>query len=163
MCSEHLFNMYISVSHQQTRSRKLSTLWLCAAHQQCICLELGSCFLSGYIFGSSRVIYGCKEFSQKKVTPHLGSSPVPWLEAKSILSENAKSIPIDSKWSKEVSEFQLYNIATSMKRKVTSHQHNLTTQSLNNHLGIGEDHDVSHVQTKCQHLNANWGSASWCS
>jgi hypothetical protein len=41
-------------------------------------LELGSYFLSGYIFGSSWVIYGCKEFSKQKVTPHLGSSPVPW-------------------------------------------------------------------------------------
>jgi hypothetical protein len=50
--SEQLFNMYIWVSHQQTRLRKLSTLWSCAAYQQCICLKLGSCFLSGYIFGS---------------------------------------------------------------------------------------------------------------
>ncbi len=32
-----------------------------------------------------------------------------------------------------------------MTRKVISHQHNLTTQFLNNHLGIGEDHDVSHA------------------
>ncbi len=68
-----------------------------------------------------------------------------WLEAKNILSETAKSIPIDSKWSKEVSEFQLYDIATSMTRKVISHEHNLTTQSLNNYLGIGEDHDVSNA------------------
>ncbi len=78
MWSEQLLNMYILVSHQQTRLRKLSTSWSCAAHQQCIWLDLGSCFLSGYIFGSSWVIYGCKEFSQQKVTPHLGSSPVPW-------------------------------------------------------------------------------------
>jgi hypothetical protein len=70
--------MYILVSHQQTRLRKLSTLWSCAAHQQCIWLDLGSCLLSGYIFGSSQVIYGCKEFREQKVTPHLGSSPVPW-------------------------------------------------------------------------------------
>jgi len=34
----------------------------------------------------------------------------PWFKAKSKLSETAKSIPIDSKWSKEVSEFQLYNM-----------------------------------------------------
>ncbi len=33
----------------------------------------------------------------------------------------------------------------SMTRKVIVHQHNLTTQSLNNHLGIGEDHDVSNA------------------
>lgn len=51
----------------------------------------------------------------------------PWLEAKSIVSETAKNIPIDSKCSKQVSEFQLYNIAMSMTRKVISHQHNLTT------------------------------------
>ncbi len=69
----------------------------------------------------------------------------PWLEAKSILSETAKSIPIDSKWSKQVSKFQLYNITMSMTRKFISHQHNLTTQFLNNHLGIGEDHDVSNA------------------
>jgi hypothetical protein len=69
----------------------------------------------------------------------------PWLEAKSIFSETAKSIPIDSKWNKEISEFQLYNIATSMTRKVISHQHNLTTQSPNNHVGIGEDHHVSNA------------------
>jgi len=69
----------------------------------------------------------------------------PWLEAESILSQTAKSIPIDSKWSKDVCEFQLYNIAMSMTRKVISHQHILTTQSLNNHLGIGGDHDVSNA------------------
>ncbi len=33
----------------------------------------------------------------------------------------------------------------SMTSKVISHQHNLTTQSLNNHLGIGEDHDASNA------------------
>lgn len=131
MWSEQLLNMYILVSHQQTRSRKWSTLWSCAAHQQCIWVDLGACFLPGYIFGSSQVIYGCKEFSQQKVTP-LGiiscSMKVnPWWEAKSILSETAKSIPIASKWNKEVSEFQLYNIARSMTRKVISHQHNLWT------------------------------------
>jgi hypothetical protein len=32
-----------------------------------------------------------------------------------------------------------------MARKVISHRHNLTTQSLNNQLGIGEDHDVSNA------------------
>jgi len=73
----------------------------------------------------------------------------PWLEAKNFLSQTAKSIPIDSKWSKDVSEFQLYNIATSiatsMAGKVISHRQNLTTQSLNNHLGIGEDHNVSNA------------------
>jgi hypothetical protein len=65
------------------------------------------------------------------------------LEAKSIVLETAKSISIDSKCSKEVSEFQLYNIAMSITRKVISHQHNLTTQSLNTHVWIGEDRDVS--------------------
>ncbi len=55
----------------------------------------------------------------------------PWLEAKRILSETAQSIPIDSKWSKDVSEFQLYNIAMSWPKR-SSHtntfsQHNLWT------------------------------------
>jgi hypothetical protein len=33
----------------------------------------------------------------------------------------------------------------SMTRKVISHQHNLTTQFLNNDVGIGEDYDVSNA------------------
>jgi hypothetical protein len=32
-----------------------------------------------------------------------------------------------------------------MTKKVISHEHNLTTQSLNNYLGIGQDHDVSNA------------------
>jgi hypothetical protein len=44
-----------------------------------------------------------------------------------------------------------------MTRKVVSHQHNLTTQSLNNHLGIGEDHDVSNAANKKQTSESQLG------
>jgi hypothetical protein len=144
MWSEQLLNMYILVSHQQTRSRKLSTSWSCAAHQQSIWLELGSYLLSGYIFASSWVIFGCKEFSQQKVTPHLVSSPVPW-----------KSIHDWRQYYQKLQRaFQL--ILSEAKKLVNSNfiilqcpsperSSHTNTISLHNLWTIGEDRDVSNA------------------